>query len=88
MFFIIYEKTKPTILLLLVFINLFIKIIPIYLLYKEPIRVIPNIVTIIAVVIVYELYLESYGYDMLGFYAKILHNLIMGKSEFINSLFS
>jgi len=84
----IFVKVKPTILFLFLLLIIVIKIIPIYILYKEPIRIIPNIVTIIIFVSIYELYLQANGLNIIEFYKKHYQNLIDGNTPIIHFILS
>ena len=79
----IQKRAKPIIIFLYVLIILF-KAIPIYFLMKFVIRPIPNIASMAVVIIIYELYLQSIGHDILTLYKNELKNIMEGKTPFIH----
>lgn len=71
------------ILILYIFVIIIIKVIPLYFLRKMPINIIPNMVSIITLLIIYCIYLASNGHNIFEFYQKEMYNISRGNTPFI-----
>ncbi len=81
--FMIYKSFKVMTILLFSLMVLFVKIIPMILLYKAPIKIVPNVISLLLLFLLYNIYLLLIGNNIFNVYINSIDELLKQETPFI-----